>query len=116
MGKTNRLLIKLVSFLLSLIIILTLIAGVCEVWNKPEKYSSMYRYQLMNDLERGSESATEYYYKNYILSHDYLFNGEITFRLVCERESITQKDCDSFYSQFVKSDLSLGKFEKKFMR
>lgn len=39
----------------------------------PECYSSIYRYQLQNDIERGNKEAVEYYNRRYIENGRELF-------------------------------------------
>ena len=55
------------------------------------------KYHLMLELENGNEETMEYYKTTYIDEHIYLFNGDITLRLMAEQFNIDTDTLKTFY-------------------
>ena len=62
--------------MLTVIFIISLFAGVCELCIHAEKYSTTYKKALYNDIKSGNPSAIEHYKKWYTDKNIYLFEED----------------------------------------
>lgn len=110
--KNNR----LIRAIVGLGILVLMVYSIVDFTRFPLAYDSVGRYHLMNDLNDGNPVAIKVYYDQYVAHGRYLFNGEVTFRLVCRRHDVDNDACSYLYSQFSLSDLTVKQFESKFMK
>ena len=87
-----------------------------DVFTHPEKYSTQDRYQFEMKLERGDEAAIADYKKYYIEDNIYLYNNDLTLRLLAEqygikysvvRKAYDAMDTDSiqeFHDDYIQDD------------
>ena len=90
---------KLVRSIIALVII-PLILGIfgAQAISRVEKYSTQAKYQFMQDLESGNEEAMALYKRDYIDKNEYLYNGDITLKLMAEKFNIDFEVLKSFYN------------------
>lgn len=103
-----------------LVLIFGLFLGFCvNIAKYPEEYSSVMKYQLMLDLNDHNADAVEYYHDRYISRGKVLYNGDVSFDMICyemcmDKEKTREqwevmKELDSKYN-------SLQKFVNDFMK
>jgi hypothetical protein len=107
---------KLFSRILTLLLVILLGYVVVDFLRFPLAYDSVGAYQLKQDVEKGNPFSTNYYRTLYVNQGKYLFNGPITFNLICQKNDVEQPKCDELYKQFKVSKYSLVSFEKRFIR
>jgi hypothetical protein len=102
--------------MLTLLIVLLLAYVVVDFIRFPLSYDSVGAYQLKQDVEKGNQYSVNYYRTLYVNQGKYLFNGPITFRLICDKHDVETEKCLALYSQYKSSKLSLETFEKRFIK
>lgn len=79
------LLLKVSIVLMVAITIIVMGLAVAKTMKYPETISAHSIHDFMIELESGNEERLEDYRDRYIENDYYLFNGDITFRLMCEK-------------------------------
>ena len=105
---------KVFSRVLVFIIIACIaITAVAELVNHYEKYSSTAKSSLLNKLNNDDPIAMEYYISNFINDNIYLFDGDLTLRLMAEQHNIEVEALEKLYKA---SDCStLQKFYNEYL-
>lgn len=67
--------------------------------NAPEIYSSTMRADLLRGLESNDPEMLEYYKIAYIDKNIYLFDGPLTFKLMCEKYDLDVKLYTTLYDE-----------------
>lgn len=65
---------RFTAFVSSLILSIVLLTISIDIIRFPECYSSIWRYQLQNDIEAGNAEAINYYNNTYVATGKTLFN------------------------------------------
>jgi hypothetical protein len=94
-----------------IIALLLVFANHCVgVMSHPLKYDSIGRYQLLLDLNKRDEKAIAFYREEYVKDGVYLFNGQLTFYLVCEYKGISEMVCDGLYANYLEKRVNMTGF------
>lgn len=65
---------KNIKIILSILVCIVLTALYIDVIRFPEAYSTTWKYQLRNDINRGDKHAIDYYNNHYIAQGKILFD------------------------------------------
>ena len=85
---------KLIMFAVVACLIVTAVIYTINHW---ECVSEGSRYSFMLSLDSGNEEALEHYQKDYIDQHIYLFNGDLTLRMMAEQHNVDYELFKAFY-------------------
>ena len=83
--KLAEITIIVVALTLLVSIIIAVAPAIIDRINAPELYSSTMKADLLRGLEANNQEMLEYYKEAYIEKDIYLFNGPLTFNLMCEK-------------------------------
>lgn len=65
----------------------------------PEMYVSHFRHDLLISLESGDEEKIEEYRIRFIENDKYFFDGDLTFKMMCERYNLDYEHTKYMYEQ-----------------
>jgi len=106
---------RLLWLIATLAILVLSVYTVVDMVRFPLAYDSVARYHLLTDLNKREPQAMALYQSRYVNHGRYLFNGELTFNMICSHERVDTRACSILYADFVDSNISLNSFVKKYI-
>lgn len=88
-----------IALALFAVVTLSLVLFAVDVARFPESYITTTKYHLMEDLNNGDADAVEYYHDRYISHGRVLFDGSVSFNMVCYEYGLNKEETANLWCE-----------------